>query len=75
MYSNGLPSVVCYSIHVSMIIDAVNASFRASEKLVQVNQAFHDVLSKEESKKMYDQLCKFREVSLCMYICKWFTIM
>ena len=28
-----------------------------------VNQAFHDVLNKEEPKKLYDQMCKFRAVS------------
>ena len=36
---------------------------RASERLVIVNQAFHDVLNKEEPKKLYDQMCRFREVS------------
>lgn len=46
--------LIIYIIHV--------ITFRANEKLVQVNQAFHDVLNKDESKKLYDQLCRFREV-------------
>lgn len=36
---------------------------RAEEELVMVNQIYTDVLSKENSRDLYNQLCKFRKVS------------
>ena len=36
---------------------------RAQEQLVIVNQAYSDVLRNESTRHLYDQLCKFRQVS------------
>lgn len=36
---------------------------RAEEELVLINQIYTDVLSKERSRELYNQLCKFRKVS------------
>ena len=40
----------------------------AQERLILVNQAFTDVLHNEANRQLYDQLCKFREVSKRMVL-------
>lgn len=37
--------------------------YRAQQQLMVINQAFTDVLRQDSSRQMYDQLCRFREVS------------
>lgn len=36
---------------------------RAQAQLVLVNQAYSDVLKTDSTRQLYDQLCKFRQVS------------
>ena len=40
---------------------------RAEEELILINQMYTDVLSKEKSRELYNQLCRFRKVSNSVY--------
>ena len=45
------------------------ACHRAQEQLALINQVFQDVLKSEETRRHYDQLCRFRQVHVCTISC------
>ena len=55
-------AAVGYCPNVTVVIEC-DCCDRAEEELVLINQIYTDVLSKEKSRELYNQLCKFRKVS------------